>query len=356
MRNAASHVSRRHVLALLGTSGVAGGSVLAACAAPGSPTPAPSAGPVDLILGHFVPTRHEYHARLLEPWTREVAERSAGRVRITIHPGGALGPAPAQYKSVTAGAMDIGLGVHSYTPGRFPLTESLELPFLWDSGVGATQALQALYRSVPTVRNEYADAKVLALWANGPAYLMTARTPVKTLEDLRGLKLRSPGAMHNKTIEALGAVPLSTPVTEVYDALDRGVVNGTVSAPSTFASFNLAEVVTQATVARFTVATFFLVMNAQKWAGLRADDQRLLDELADEPLGLQAARVSDETDTAGIGLARERGVELHQLPADELRRWESAAAGVSEQWIAEAQRKGLPGRQVYDLLRQRPQG
>ena len=174
--------TRRGVLPLL--LATAGGLSLAACGVTGAsqgtggteavPGRA-GGGPVELVLGHFVPTRHEFHAQLLEPWAREVEGRSGGRLRISIHPGGSLGPAPAQYKNVTAGAMDIGLGVHSYTPGRFPLTESLELPFLWDSARRATLALQALYRDVPALRREYADAKVLALWANGPAQVMTTR-------------------------------------------------------------------------------------------------------------------------------------------------------------------------------------
>jgi TRAP-type C4-dicarboxylate transport system substrate-binding protein len=247
----------------------------------------------------------------------------------------------------------VGLGVQGYTPGRFPLTESLELPFLWDSGVSATQALQALYRETPAVQGEYADARVLALWANGPAYLMAAHRPVRRLEDLKGLKLRSPGALHTRAIEALGATPLSTPITEVYDALDRGVVDGTLSAPSTFASFNLVEVVRQATVSGLGVATFFLVMNRQKWATLGSAAQRELEALSGEALALRAARICDETDATGMALARERGIELYRLPAEEQRRWTAAAAAVPEQWVSDAGRKGLPGRQVYDLLRLR---
>jgi TRAP-type transport system periplasmic protein len=252
-------------------------------------------GPVELVLGHFVPTRHEFHARLLEPWAREVEGRSGGRLRIVIHPGGSLGPAPAQYQNVTAGAMDIGLGVHSYTPGRFPLTESLELPFLWDSAGRATQALQALYRGVPALRREYADARVLALWANGPAQVMTTKKPVRGLDDLKGLKLRSPGRLHNRTIEALGGVPLSTAITEVYDALERGIAHGAINAPSTFSSFNLTEVIRHTALADVTVATFFLVMNKERWEALPGEAQALLDDLSGEALALRAAQVSDET-------------------------------------------------------------
>ena len=357
----AGATTRRGVLPLLLTA--AGGLSLAACgvtAAPGGAdprgaevTPGKGAGgPVELVLGHFVPTRHEFHAQLLEPWAREVEGRSGGRLRITIHPGGSLGPAPAQYQNVTAGAMDIGLGVHSYTPGRFPLTESLELPFLWDSAGRATQALQALYRGVPALRREYADARVLALWANGPAQVMTTKKPVRGLDDLKGLKLRSPGRLHNRTIEALGGVPLSTAITEVYDALERGIAHGAINAPSTFSSFNLTEVIRHTALADVTVATFFLVMNKERWEALPGEAQALLDDLSGEALALRAAQVSDETEAAGAELASQKGVELYRLAPDELRRWKEAVAAVPRQWIAEAEGKGLPGRLVYEALAQ----
>jgi TRAP-type C4-dicarboxylate transport system substrate-binding protein len=345
-------ITRRTTLQLLLGTSVAG--VLAACASQQTRSSAPSlpTKPIDLVLGHFVPTNHEYHAKLLEPWARDVEERSRGRLRIVIHPGGALGPAPAQYKNVTAGAMDIALGVQSYTPGRFALTEGFELPFLWPTAVAATRALHVLYRSMPELRAEYADSRMLSIWTNGPAHVMTTRKPVTTLQDLRGLKLRSPGPIHNKVIEALGAIPLTLPITDTYDALERGVAGGTVTAPSVFTSFNLADVVKFSSAAHFTVASFFLAMNPQKWELLAPEDQRVLEESTGEMLAIKAAEVSDETDRTALEIARNKGVELMELAPDELAGWQAATAATSEQWARDVQARGLPGQQMLQQLRQ----
>ena len=340
--------TRRDFLRLVGAA--AAGGVLTACTSlPQIVAPGQSAS-VDLVLGHFVPTNHEYHVRVLEPWAKQVEQRSGGRLRITIHPGGALGPAPAQYKSVVAGAMDIGFGVQSYTPGRFPLSEGFELPFLWRSAEASTTTLQSLYRTFPALRDEYADVKVLGLWTNGPAHLLTTRKQVRALEDVRGLKVRSPGPIHNRTIEALGGAPLTMPVSEMYDALERGVASGTINSPSVFTSFNLVDIVRYAAVGRFTVASFFLVMNADRWRSLPDSNKRLIDELSGETLTMHAARVSDETDSAAIDAARAKGVEFYELPAAELDRWSAATAGVSEQWAGEVEAKGLPGRRFLEQL------
>jgi TRAP-type transport system periplasmic protein len=342
--------TRRDLLKIMGTTAAAG--VLAACGTrlPIPPGPGTGTSSVDLVLGHFVPTNHEYHAQVLEPWARQVEQSSGGRIHITIHPGGALGPPPAQYKNVVAGAMDIGFGVQSYTPGRFPLTEGLELPFRWSSAEAGTAAFQSLYQSVPALRAEYADVKVLSLFTNGPAQLLTTRKQVKTLEDMRGLKVRSPGPSHNKTIESLGGAPLTMTVSEMYDALERGVAGGTISAPSVFTGFNLVDVVRYSTVARFTVACFFVAMNAEKWQSLSAEDQRVLDATAGETLAMQAARVADATDRSATAVAQARGVEFFELPEAELSRWMAAAQGVSDQWASELEARGLPGKQFLDEM------
>ena len=98
----------------------------------------------------------------------------------------------------------------------------------------------------------------------------------------------------------------------MFDALERGVAGGTISAPSVLTSFNLVDLVKYSTVARFTVASFFLVMNADKWQSLSAEDQRVLDAASGEPLAMHAARVGDATDRAATEVARARGVEFYR--------------------------------------------
>jgi len=104
------------------------------------------------------------------------------------------------------------------------------------------------------------------------------------------------------------------------------------------------DLVKCSTVARFTVASFFLVMNADKWQSLSVEDQRVLDAASGEPLAMQAARVGDATDRAATEVARARGVEFYELPDDELRRWVAAAQGVSDQWVSELEARGVPGK------------
>jgi TRAP-type C4-dicarboxylate transport system substrate-binding protein len=170
------------------------------------------------------------------------------------------------------------------------------------------------------------------------------------------LKVRSPGPAHNKTIEALGGTPLSMPIGEMYDALDRGVANATITAPSVLSTYKLAGIIRYSAVANFTVANFFLVMNAERWHALSVEDQRTLDAATGERLALQAARVGDQTDRTAMASARSKGVEFFDLPADELARWRAAAGSVSEQWAADVEARGLPARRLLERRAQLAQG
>ncbi|HXV49819.1 MAG TPA: hypothetical protein VEB61_13510, partial [Candidatus Binatia bacterium] len=115
---------------------------------------------VDLILSHGFPARHVQQRLLLEPFKKELEDKSKGRIKVTIHPGGALAPAPAHYENIVAGAFDIGWTLQGYTPGRFPLSGIVELPFLWSSAQEATRVFWQLFEELPAVQNEYRDVKV----------------------------------------------------------------------------------------------------------------------------------------------------------------------------------------------------
>ena len=346
---ALSRLSRRHLLSLMAVSA---GGLLAACASPlAVPGSRPArSSPVELVLGHFVPTSHEFHAQLLGPWAEDVERRASGRLHVNIHPGAALGPAPAQYRNVADGAMDIAFGVQSYTPGRFPLTEAFALPFLWSSAEQATNVLQSVYQSSPALQAEYADTRLLALFTSGPAQVMTSRRAVHTLADLKGLKIRSPGAVHNRVIEALGGVPLSMSVSETYDALERGVVNGTIGPSSVLTSFNLVDVIRHAANAHFTVSAFFLAMNRSRWENLSPQDQQVLEESTGALLSRRAAMIGDSVDRQATEVGRSRGVAMYELEPEELERWKAATRYVSDQWVREREANGIAARAVYERL------
>lgn len=204
-----------------------------------------------------------------------------------------------------------------------------------------------LYETVPELAAEYDDVKVLGLWAGDLGVLHTVDRPVQTLGNLRGLKIRSPGPIPGELLQAHGATPVTMPISGVYDALERGVVDGLVTPYSATKSFSLDEVLGHTTQVPFYVSMFFLVMNKQAWESLSPADQKLVEEVSGRQLSLRGTRAYE----AAAEKAREQletsGVERHPLSGAELGRWEAAADRVVGDWIEKREAEGLPGREVY---------
>ena len=304
----------------------------------------------DLIISHPFPARHVQQRLLLEPFKKELEEKSQGRIRVTIHPGGALANAPAHYENVVAGAFDIGWTLQGYTPGRFSLSGVIEMPFLWSSAQEATGVFWQMFEEVPALQSEYRDVKVLATWTHDLGQVYTTAKPVRTLEDLRGLKIRAPGPVQVSMLRALGAVPVTMPAGEIYDALERGVVDGLVIGLSAVKGFRLDQVVKHATLANSYVAAMIVAMNQQSYKKLSSEDRALLDSLTGKQMALRGAKNYDDEADGGLAALKKANADIYQLAPAETEKWKQATARVSRDWIKEMESKGRPGKQVYDKM------
>ena len=148
-------------------------------------------------------------------WSKEIEKRTNGKVKINYYSGGTLMPAPQTYDSIVKGIADIGFSIMSYTRGKFPLTEVIDLPLGYKSGYTATKLINAYYAKFRP--KEFDETKVLYLHAHGPGILNTKK-PVYKLEDLKGMKIRSTG-LSSKIAQSLGAAPVGMPIPETYYAL-----------------------------------------------------------------------------------------------------------------------------------------
>ena len=128
---------------------------------------------IEVKMSHFMPTKHVQHAKVMAPWAEKIEKLTDGRVKVTIFPGGALGKPPHQYDNAVKGITDIAFGLQSYTPGRFPLTSSLRLPFMVKSGEQGANVLWRMYEKY--LQDEYKDVKVLWLFMHGPGQLHTTK-------------------------------------------------------------------------------------------------------------------------------------------------------------------------------------
>lgn len=306
--------------------------------------------PIELKLSHWVGVGHNHHKNVLVPWAKMVEERSKGRLKVTIFPGGVLGKPADHWDMVKDGIADIGWGTHNYTPGRFPLTSAGDLPFIFKTAKGGSRAMWELYQK--HLQKEHEGVKVLWVFVHPPAQLHLAKKPVKTLEDLAGMKLRSPGGQVAALVKTLGATPVTMAAPEVYNALERGVVDGTVFPWEAIFGFKLSEVLKHHTVANLYVSTFFITMNQKKYDSLPPDLKKVVDELSGAWGAEFAGAAWDKGEEDGIAAAKKAGAQTHVLTAEERQRWIQKAKPVEDEWITSVGSKGLPGKQVLADLRE----
>jgi len=295
--------------------------------------------PIDLYYSNVFPAPHKVCVLSVE-WGKEVEKRTNRRVKVTMFPGGTLTPGDKCYDGVVKGLSHVGLSVFSYTSGKFPLTEVIDLPLGYKSGLAATRLINEYYKKFKP--KEMDEVKVMYLHANGPGLLHTKK-PVNKLEDLKGLKIRATGTT-GKLVQALGGIQVGMPMPDTYDALSRGVVEGVWCPIEALQGWRLGEVVhntTMATAAASSVA-MFVVMNKEKWNSLPGDIQKIIEQINDEWIDKQG-QVWDDIDKAGLEFVKAKGHNIINLPPAEQDRWSNAVRPLLDEYVKSMKAKDLPG-------------
>jgi len=214
-------------------------------------------------LAHFFPGTHPAETVFIQGWIQAVDEATDGQVKITSYPGETLLKAADVYNGVVQGIADIGLSCFSYTRGRFPVLEAFELPGI--TYLNSKSASMVAWEGITTLNPpEIQDTHLMMVVATGPGDLFT-KTPVRTLDDLKGMEIRATG-LSATTISLLGGTPVAMSQAETYESLQKGVVKGNLSPDEVLKGWKHAEVTKYITVTPFLYNTlFFVTFNQDKW-------------------------------------------------------------------------------------------
>ena len=295
-------------------------------------TSALSAGakPTKLTFSIFFPPTHG-QTKAAMAWAKEIEQRTDNKVQISVFAGGTLTKAPQCYSGTVKGISDLGFSLFAYTRGRFPVMAAVDLPMGYPNGKVASRVAQEFAKTFKP--KELSDVKVLYLHAHGPGLLHTKK-PVKKLEDIKGMKIRATG-LSAKIVKALGGVPVAMPQGGTYEALKKGVVEGTFGPMEVLKGWKQAEVI-KYTTEDYSVGyttTFFVVMNLDKWNALPADIKKIFDEVSDKYTDVHG-KVWDSTDQEGRKYTQSLGNKIISLSDEESARWRKAAEPVINDYIA----------------------
>ncbi len=341
----------RHFTRILRLTGV---TFLAALALSG----AVRAQEVTLKLHHFLPPMSPFHAKFMQPWADRVMKQSNGRIKIQVYPSMQLGGTPPQmFDQIKDGITDIGWTVAGYSAGRFPTFEIFELPFMVNSASGGSRALWEFVQVNKLDKTEFKDVKLLAVHQHDEPHFHMVDKPIKTLADLKGMKVRAATRITSKLLAALGATPVGMPITQVSDALSKGVINGALLPWEIVPSIKAHELVKYHSEidpqSPWLYATVFVfAMNKEKYASLPPDLKKIIDANSGPELSMSIGKMADEEAIPARKLAVERGNTFNTISMDELKNWQKAAQTVTDDWIKDLNKRGLDGKALVNSARE----
>ena len=301
----------------------------------------------ELSLSYFMGPKHPMNRAVFTPFAKKLAELSSGKLTVKQYPGGALNSSPPkQYSILLKGVADIAFALPGYTGNLFPVTNTVTIPGVCKDPVDCTHAL---WRAMPLIQNEF-KAKLLAVWANAVPILLTKK-PVRSLADLKGMKVRVTSRQDVPFIKALGASAVSQPVT----VINRNLANGTIDAinigPSAIRSFKLHEPAKYLTVGLpGSGSAFVLMMNKDVYGKMSSAEKGWVDSASGKWLSLSGGTMYQKVANGGIGLAKKKGVQVINLSEAERAKANNAIKGAMAKFRSTKLRGGKTGGEIYDLM------
>lgn len=300
-----------------------------------------------LKLAHFWPSNSHFNTAIVVPWCDKINKESGERLKCQIFPSMQLGGTPAQlFDQVRDGVSDLSWTLPSYQAGRFTKSEVFELPFMVKHPETASQAMWDYIQK--DALDEYKGVKLIATHTHDGAHLHFGKKQVKTLEDLKGLRIRATSRVDSKILAALGAIPVQMPMPAVPEAISKNVVDGTSLPWEISTAYKIQEICkthteTPPNQAKRGNAIFVLVMNQAKYNKLPPDLKKVIDRNSGRETSRWVGMVWDRGTAPARKIAVDRHNTINILSDAEYKRWVKATESVDNDWIKEVNAKGGNG-------------
>ena len=285
--------------------------------------------------------------KLWIPMLEEMKKRSNGRITYNMYAGGALGKGAEHYDIVKTGLTDMGYATLSWTPGRFPLTDVLSSPISCPAKWKGAEAGMGMYDKL--LKSEFKDIKVLHINNCVMAHLWTTKK-VKNLQDIKGMKIRSPGGLQTKALEVLGATPVFMPLGDVYLSMETGVIDGVVTCPALIKAFKLYEVAKFGVPCSFGCVSEGLFVNLKFWKKLPDDLKAIIEDVgrnAYKIAGVFNEQWYEQTMTGFKG-----SIEIEKLSKKEQKLWDKKFSEMLVKWADKLEAKGLMAKKALIMFKQ----
>ena len=289
-------------------------------------------------------------------WMDKVEKDSAGRIKFERYPAMQLGGTPLQlYDQAKDGVVDVVWTLTGNSPGRFVRSEVFELPFMMTNAEATSKAFWEYTQTY--AKDEFKDTHVIALHVHGPGMFHSRDKAIRTMGDLKGMKVRGPTRQITKMLAALGATPVGMPLPQIPDALSKGVIDAAVIPWEVVPSVKVDELAKfhsefDPKLPALYTTTFVLAMNKAKYDSLPADLKKVIDDNSGLETSGWLGKVQQGNDGKGRAAAVERKNTIISLGTAEYEVARKIADPVDDEWIKEVTAKGFDGKQLHEAAHQ----
>lgn len=326
---------------------LAGFTLLAGCSAQAS------SEKIVLKVAHFLPAHTVTQVNFIEPWCEKINKESNDQIECQIYPAMQLGGAPPQLlNQVRDGVADIAWTLPGYTPGRFPVSEIFESPFLAADNESASRALWDFVEK--HAQEEFAGLKPIAVWLNGPNLFHLRNKEIATAEDLKGMKVRAASRLSNKFLTEVGASAMGMPLPQSVEGLSKGVLDGLLAPWEVVPAMRLNEIANFHVEVKdekgrgMVTSTLIYVMNKKKYDNLSPELKKVIDDNSGRESSAWMGRNISDADVVGRKLTAERGNNIVQMQPAEVAKLKRASENIVKEWVADMNSKGKDGQAIYD--------
>jgi TRAP-type transport system periplasmic protein len=301
-----------------------------------------------LRLSVMWPPQHPW-TKTFDAWGKDIEKATAGRITVTVFAANTLSPPMQVYDNTVKGVVDVGTNLLAYSPGRLPLSEVLQQPLGYKSGLQATRAANAYYKKFKP--KEFDDVQVMFLHGAAPGFIFT-KNPAKSVADLKGLRIKA-NAENADIVKNLGGSPVTMPVTETYDALSRGVVDGCLFPLEALQGFKIGEVV-KTVLEDYPMSymtSMYAIMNKAKWNAISPDDQKAIEKINEE-YAEKFGKGWVELDGKAMEFAKSKGVTFVRVSKEDEAFTAEKMKPILQDYVKMTKSKGLPGDEALKFVQE----
>ena len=308
-----------------------------------------NAAKYEFKVSTMFPSTHFILKLAMVPWAKEIEKKTNGQVHFTFYDAGsALGHATKQFDQARAGVVDVSVGIPSIPRGQHPRTVLAELPFAVPNATIGTCALMKVENEL---KPDFPGTHILYLTVTEPSAAHTTKK-ITSLDQLKGMRVRTPTPAITAMLNYIGATPVGMPPTQIYESVERGVVDGNIMPWGPVGAFKLYEVLHYHLDARINPVAMYIVMNQRRYDSLPPDIRKVIDDVSNKMFS-HWGKWWHDTDQQAIQAAKAHGNVIVPMSDAKRAEWQKRLQPVIATYLEKS--SGLPpasAKKIYGDIRQ----